>query len=241
MKISFTKDYIFETIQGEGKFVGVPSIFMRLSGCNLRCEWKNPDGSVTPCDTPYSSHQPEKNLKDVEEAVFVARRLKAKHVVVTGGEPFLQPGVVALINELVCAGKYVTVETNGTIYRQTMAQFYSISPKLSSSTFKGSKNYAKHEKARSQLDQLAQFVKHPHQLKFVVNTPEDLAEIENILAGLKTLNGSYDERNVYLMPQGTSVEQFDAKADWIVQECKKRDWNFTDRLHVRLWGHKRGV
>jgi len=241
MKLSFTKDYLFETIQGEGKYVGVPSIFMRLSGCNLRCEWLNPDGSVTPCDTPYSSHKPEKNLKDVEDVLIDIRRFRARHVVVTGGEPFLQASVVALINELVCAEKFVTVETNGTIYRPTMAQFYSISPKLSSSTFEASKNFAKHEAARSQLDQLALFVKHPHQLKFVVNTPTDLAEIQTLLAGLRTRNGSYDERNVYLMPQGVSSEQFDAKADWIVQECKLRGWNFTDRLHVRLWGHKRGV
>ncbi|MFB3041869.1 MAG: radical SAM protein [Candidatus Poribacteria bacterium] len=72
---------IFYTIQGEGKLVGVPSVFFRTSYCNLRCVW---------CDTPYTSWTPENKDITVTEAVEAINKYNCKHVVLTGGEPFIQ-------------------------------------------------------------------------------------------------------------------------------------------------------
>src|SRR5215207_6324767 len=103
---------LFYSIQGEGKLIGVPSVFVRASGCNLRCTW---------CDTPYASWQPEGDELAVEEIV---RRVvtngaagAARHVVVTGGEPMIMPEVVALCDSLKAAGHHVTIETAATVYK----------------------------------------------------------------------------------------------------------------------------
>ena len=237
-KLGLTSDDIFHTVQGEGRFVGVPSIFMRLSGCNLRCAWTNPDGSITKCDTPYSSYEPEKNIQTVAEVADAITRIDCKHVVVTGGEPFMQRSLSVLIDFLVTAGRFLTVETNGTLYWNNPAQFMSISPKLASSTYREHPHYQRHDKARVNREVLDLMIRnHDYQLKFVVNNAQDFDEIENLLGKLSTV----DDGKIYLMPQGVSNAQFDAKLPWIIEEAKKRNWNVTDRLHVRVWGAKRGV
>src|SRR3982751_6288144 len=100
---------IFYSVQGEGCLVGMPSVFVRASGCNLRCVW---------CDTPYASWDPEGDDAAVEEIV---RRLKkfscAVHGVVTGGEPMIMPDVVALCDALKSAGRHITIETAATVYK----------------------------------------------------------------------------------------------------------------------------
>ena len=240
-KLTLTEDYIFHTVQGEGKFVGVPSIFVRLSACNLRCEWSNGDGTTTKCDTPYSSHEPEKLLKTVKEVFDDVMAIDCKHVVVTGGEPMLQVNVVHLINALEDAGRHVTVETNGTIYRECKASFWSVSPKLATSCPHTSEHFEMHHSKRLNANALADIARRPHQLKFVLSRPSDEIDVRLIVDLIKLANRSYDESNVYLMPQGVSVAQFDSKMEWLVEMAKKNKWNITDRLHIRLWGHKRGV
>lgn len=240
-KLTFTDDWVFFTIQGEGKFVGRPSVFVRLSACNLRCEWHNGDGTFTKCDTPYSSHEPEKNLRSIKETIDEILKHNCKHVVITGGEPMLQTNVVLLIDKLVELGKHVTVETNGTIYRETKAQFYSVSPKLATSCPHTSDNFENHHMKRLNFKALSDFAKTKHQLKFVVASKHDISEIESMVKTLASLVGGYDSENVYVMPQGITTEQLDKTYPVIIEAAKKNGWNVCDRLHIRLFGQKRGT
>lgn len=241
-KLTFTDDWVFHTVQGEGRFVGVPSVFVRLSACNLRCEWSNHDGTTTKCDTPYSSHQPEKNLKTIDETIQEILKYNCKHVVVTGGEPFLQVNVVLLINELVEKHKkFVTVETNGTIWRDCKAQFFSVSPKLATSCPHTSDNFEMHHTKRFNPTAFAEFAKRKHQFKFVANSKHDVMEIQELIKAVAVLNGGYDCENVYLMPQGTTIEQLDKRLPWIIETAKEHGWNVSDRFHIRAFGQKRGT
>jgi 7-carboxy-7-deazaguanine synthase len=89
---------VFYSVQGEGKLVGVPSVFVRTSGCNLRCKW---------CDTPYTSWTPEGEARTVASLVEEVAAFGAQHVVVTGGEPMIAPEVVALTAALRARGQRV--------------------------------------------------------------------------------------------------------------------------------------
>ena len=102
MKIS----EIFFSVQGEGSLLGVPSVFVRTTGCNLRCSW---------CDTPYTSWQPEGEEMAIAQILTAVQSYNAKHVVVTGGEPLIMPGVPDLIAKLRALHHHVTIETAGTV------------------------------------------------------------------------------------------------------------------------------
>jgi organic radical activating enzyme len=145
-----------------------------------------------------------------------------EHVVVTGGEPLMQRRGVDLINDL-AGSRLVTVETNGTYDRDLDSRvFLSVSPKLTS--------------AGASPIVPAMILKHEYQLKFVVNTEADIAEIDQ-LVDKHTVPAS----NVYLMPQGTEPSQFDSRLPWIVDLAKARGYRVSDRLHIRIWGSRRGV
>lgn len=127
------------TIQGEGKLIGTPCLFIRTSGCNLRCSWVGSDGNGSPCDTPYSSHNPEKNMMEIDSIIKIlnANRGNISHVVISGGEPTLQKELGELLMNLSIEGFHTTIETNGTIYDTKVSKYtnlFSISPKLSTST-----------------------------------------------------------------------------------------------------------
>lgn len=128
------------TIQGEGKLAGIPSIFIRLSGCNLRCAWYTPEGKVEICDTPYSSHHAEEydeiEVKDVVKLALMNRQ-QINHIVITGGEPMLQPEAVSELSYLLKKeGFHITLESNATWFDTEAIRYinlFSLSPKLSSS------------------------------------------------------------------------------------------------------------
>lgn len=130
------------TFQGEGKLIGTPCLFIRTSSCNLRCSWLGSDGNGSPCDTPYSSHKPEKNRMEVDEIVRIVventQPQNIKYIVISGGEPTMQDEPLAeLCQQLKMQGYHITIETNGTIFNDNFAQhvdLFSISPKLKSST-----------------------------------------------------------------------------------------------------------
>ncbi len=230
--LPFTHDYIFHTIQGEGKYTGTPSVFARLSGCNLRCAWKNSDGTVTRCDTPYSSFEPEKKMESISDTIELIHSFHCKHVVITGGEPFLFQSLSELINPLVDYGHFCTIETNGTRYLETKAQFISLSPKLLSST--AYQDFPE----RINIPVLTQFTQHhDYQFKFVINTEEDVNEVMQLLQKLPNVSSE----KIYLMPQAITPEELEQKSLWVADLCKKHNWNYADRLHLRLWGSKRGV
>src|SRR6056297_3834376 len=160
---------VFYSLQGEGTLAGVPSVFVRTSGCNLRCWF---------CDSYHTSWEPTGAWRDVDSIIKeVHSHEQADHVVLTGGEPLIHEESVELLERLDAEGYHTTVETNGTIYRDAPIDLASISPKLASSTPtpekdpKGNGEWAdRHENRRIDVDALARFVEnHETQLKFVVS------------------------------------------------------------------------
>jgi 7-carboxy-7-deazaguanine synthase len=222
---------IFYSIQGEGSLVGVPSVFVRTSGCNLRCVW---------CDTPYTSWEPEGRDLSLEEIGKVVTDFKASHVVITGGEPMIAPQIIPLTKQIREAGMHITIETAGTIYAAVACDLMSISPKLANSTpaeRDGGRWAAQHERLRLQPEVLRRLTaEYPFQLKFVVSSAEDLAEIEIIREAC-----SARPRDVILMPEGTGREMLRERARWIAEICKETGYRLSPRLHVDLWGDRRGV
>lgn len=228
MKIS----ELFYSIQGEGKLAGVPSVFVRTSGCNLRCRW---------CDTPYTSWHPEGAERTIDQIMHETRRYPTRYAVLTGGEPMIADGVQTLCAELKSAGYHVTIETAATVWQDVTCDLASISPKLANSTptmRDGGRWAPAHDRARINLETIRRFMAMPdHQLKFVVDAPEDIAEIEDLLHAI----GSVDPANVLLMPQGISPKALSDRAGWIVRCCKTRGFRFCPRLQIDLFGNTRGT
>jgi len=223
---------VFSTIQGEGILAGVPSLFIRVSGCNLRCVW---------CDTPYTSWQPEgEEWPESKLLEWVDAHPGYRHVVLTGGEPMLFAGMESLTRKLSDRALHITIETAGTVNRDVVCDLMSLSPKLANSTpwTSGSREWAeRHEAMRIQLDVLMDLTQRfDHQIKFVVGAPEDLPEIESLAGTLKT-----SPDRILLMPEGIDADTLAHRSAWIVEECKRRGWRFCPRLHVMLYGNKRGV
>jgi 7-carboxy-7-deazaguanine synthase len=215
---------IFYSVQGEGTLVGVPSVFIRTSGCNLRCAW---------CDTPYTSWNPEGREMPVAEILEETRRYPAKHAVVTGGEPMIVDEVIELTKAL---DMHVTIETAGTVYKPVKCDLMSISPKLANSTPEG-RFAAQHERLRYQPEVLKKLMSdYEYQLKFVISAPGDLAEIESILTAT---NASRDR--VVLMPEGIDHETIHTRASWVTEICKRENFRYSPRLHIDLYGNRRGV
>jgi len=219
---------IFYSIQGEGRLVGVPSVFIRTSGCNLRCVW---------CDTPYTSWEPEGEERSVDEILAEVKRYPAKHAVVTGGEPLLAHEIEELTKQLKREGFHITIETAATIFKPVSCDLMSLSPKLSNSTPEG-KFARMHEEHRLNVPVIQQFIDgYEYQLKFVADKKTDLVEIEDILSKLKNV----DRDRVLIMPQGRTKKELRERAPWIVELCKEHGFSYTPRLHIELWGNRRGT
>ena len=227
MKIS----EIFYSIQGEGMLAGTPSVFVRSSGCNLRCAW---------CDTPYASWQPEGEELALEEILARVARYRAHYVVVTGGEPMIAPEIVPLTEALRQMRLHVTVETAGTVFEAVDCHLISLSPKLSNSTpFEqdGGRWAAQHDRLRSRPEVLKRFLAaYEYQLKFVVAEEDDIVEIKALVTRLQA-----NPQRVVLMPEGTDAEVLRERAAWIVELCKQEGYRFSPRLHIDLYGNRRGV
>jgi 7-carboxy-7-deazaguanine synthase len=218
---------LFYSLQGEGALVGVPSVFIRTSGCNLRCSW---------CDTPYTSWQPEGNELSIEQILDEVKTHHARHVVVTGGEPMMLPEVVPLTERLRALGLHITIETAGTVFRPVACDLMSISPKLSNSTPSGPWA-AQHDRLRIQPETLVELMaRYQYQLKFVIAQPGDLEEVQALLDSLRA-----DRERVILMPEGTVREVLRERSMWLAEICKEEGFRFSPRLHVDLYGNKRGV
>jgi len=220
---------LFHSIQGEGKLAGVPSVFIRASGCNLRCVW---------CDTPYASWEPEGEDVPVERIIRQVGQYPARHVVVTGGEPLIMPDVQDLCAALRQRGLHVTVETAATVYKPLDLDLASLSPKLANSTPAG-RHAQMHERLRLNLPVIQRFIDESpeFQLKFVVTGESDLQEIDGILGGLR----NWRNEDVLLMPEGTDAATLRGRGAWVVEVCKRRGFRYCPRLHVELYGHRRGT
>jgi 7-carboxy-7-deazaguanine synthase len=222
---------IFYSLQGEGMLTGVPSVFVRTSGCNLRCTW---------CDTPYTSWHPEGEDQSVDRILAAVAGYRASHVVVTGGEPMIAPEIVPLTQGLRAGGNHITIETAGTVFAPVLCDLMSISPKLANSTpheRDGGRWAAQHDRLRRQPEILRQLMRVcDYQLKFVIESPADLNEVEEIAREIEA-----DASRVVLMPEGTRREIILERALWLAELCKEKGYRYSPRLHIDLWGDKRGV
>ena len=221
---------LFYTIQGEGKLIGAPSVFFRTSYCNLRCVW---------CDTPYTSWNPENKDISIPEAVAAITRYGCKHVVITGGEPFIQAKeLMELCQTLDRQGHHITIETNATVFAPVAAHLISMSPKLRNSNPRPDDRYfRRHERGRICPDVIRKFLdQYECQVKFVVDQPEDLEEIRALQTEI-----AISAETVMLMPQGTTSEELQPKQEWLVEVCKEYGYRYSPRVHVDIWGNQRGV
>ena len=223
---------IFYSIQGEGMLAGMPSVFIRTSGCNLRCVW---------CDTPYTSWKPEGKEWSVREIKKNAKRYLTSYAVITGGEPLLAHEIEELTRRLKQAGYHITIETAATIFKPVICDLISMSPKLSNSTpwkRERGKFARMHEEHRLNLPVIQSFMDaYDYQLKFVVEGRRDFTEIKGILNRLKKV----DPSRILIMPQGRTKRELQAKAPWIVEMCKAHGFRYTPRLQIELYGNQRGT
>ena len=235
MRVGMRIAEIFYSIQGEGELTGVPSVFIRTSGCNLRCRW---------CDTPYASWNPQGEEKSIAAILALVERFPARHCVLTGGEPMVAKGIRELALELRSRGWHITIETAGTVEPEGIAcDLVSLSPKLPNSTPEpeafGERWMHQHDMRRIQPGILTQWVRHcAYQFKFVVADPQDVADMDAVLA---TLGEKVPAWKVLVMPEGTQSARIRERSDALVALCKERGFRFCDRLHIHLFGNTMGT
>jgi 7-carboxy-7-deazaguanine synthase len=248
---------IFSSLQGEGRLTGTPSVFVRTSGCNLRCAY---------CDTPYASWSPEGEDLSVDEILDrinaicsplptahslspAARRRPpaSNHIVITGGEPMLFAELIPLTAALRSADWHITIETAGTLYLPVACDLMSISPKLSNSTpptaliphpsSPDPRWPHRHDANRHRPAVISRLIaEYDYQVKFVIDTAADCDEVEEYLAAMPQI----DRARVMLMPQGIDAAELAAKAQWLEAYCAERDFTFCPRMHVQWFGPVRG-
>ena len=223
---------IFRSRQGEGLLAGTESVFIRTSGCNLRCWF---------CDTPYTSWSPEGTDLSVDEVLQRAGEYDTEHVVITGGEPMLLAELVPLTAALAREGRHITIETAGTLDLPVTCHLMSVSPKLSNSTPSRAEHprwNARHERTRHAPDVIRRLARdYEYQLKFVVDRPEDCDEVERYLAAFPEV----DRQRVLLMPQGTDVVELEERACWLIPYCQTSGLRYCPRKHIEWYGTVRGT
>ena len=226
---------IFYSLQGEGELTGVPSVFVRASGCNLRCSW---------CDTPYASWEPEGTAQSVAHIMSeIDSHPVARHVVLTGGEPMIAKDIHALAAAIRASGRHITIETAATVAPDDIAcDLASLSPKLLNSApdpIEHATWRKRHEATRWQPDVVRAWVdRYAYQFKFVVARPGDVDELEHMLAALQR---DIPRHKIQLMPEARSLEKMRDRAAWLAELCKARGYRYSHRLHIELYGNQRGT
>ncbi len=264
-KLPNTNQKFAGTFQGEGKLIGIPVLFIRTAGCNLRCIWEFENGDISICDTENSSFNLENSeYIPVQQVVeTIAQNLgNLQHIVISGGEPILQnKALVSLCYQLKHElNVHITIETNATIFDYELAlhvDFFSLSPKLISSTpnkekikkakFPIANNYPLlHEKRRLNIEAIQQFINcrenitghdYDFQLKFVVASENEEQEIKDIL---KSLSGWKNE-DIILMPLGKNKTELLKSTQISWKMAVRNGWRFSPRLHIDLFGDVAGV
>ena len=223
---------IFHSVQGEGILTGTPSIFVRTSGCNLRCWF---------CDTRYASWEPEGDSLSVEGILESIRRWATGHVVITGGEPMIFDDLPELCRGLKSAGKHITIETAGTVDQDVACDLWSISPKLSNSTpvgYASDEWIRQHDQRRATPEIVERLMaRGEYQLKFVVGS---ILDAEEVLEYLQVLQG-WDRERVMLMPRGVTDEELKLQTSWLAKWCRDHDLRLCDRQHIHWFGNRRGT
>ncbi len=250
------------TVQGEGKFAGTPSLFIRLAGCNLRCIWDKGGDKYTLCDTPLSVFGNIDSISySIEKIISIVKNNigNIKHVVITGGEPMLQAKLLApLCRQLKKHfGLYITIETNGTIFDNELAKevdLFSISPKLSATNpipeklkefgLTETEVHKSHNKKRINIQNLQSYIdfstihNRSQQLKFVVTKRSDDIEIKEDF--LKKLTG-WKEEDIFIMPLGATKEELKLFTPIALEMAIINGWRFSPRMHIELFNASLGV
>lgn len=215
--------------------MGTPSVFIRASGCNLRCRW---------CDTPYASWNPEGTEMSIEQIVTEVAKHPTRFVVATGGEPMIAKAMPELLGTLKAMGRHITIETAGTVLPKGVAcDLASISPKLADSTptveLAGPAWAHRHESTRIQAPVLRAWCEnYDYQLKFVISSMADIHEAEEVVGNIGV---PVPSEKVLLMPEGTDVASLRRHTPLILEWCKLRGYRFAPRLQIELFGNKRGT
>ena len=220
------------TIQGEGPSTGVPASFVRLYGCNLDCVW---------CDTPFTwdtkgklgvVYERDAESRSVDVVELLPTIPDARLLVISGGEPMIQrKAVYELAGRALMTGPFraVEIETNGTQspLLPLTGLSYNVSPKLT---------HAKTSKPGIRPEVLTQFLDRPAVFKFVASSRLDLLEVDHVVAEV-----GIPPELVWIMPEGKTADDVAARGFRLVDEIVARGWNVATRLHVTLWGDRRGV
>ncbi len=223
---------IYKSIQGEGLLTGTPSVFVRASGCNLRCWF---------CDTPFASWWPEGNDYAVDEIVAEVEEWDCRHVVLTGGEPMLFSELIPLAETLRKRGWHLTVETAGTLFLPVACDLMSISPKFVGSGPDATQQphwSRRHERQRFRPTVIRRLLRDfNYQLKFVIDTISEIEEVKQFLAHFPEVCAD----RILLMPQGITREELVERAGWLEPICQERGWTFCPRRQIEWFGPVRGT
>ena len=221
---------IFYSLQGEGFLAGLPSVFVRLAGCPLRCKW---------CDTKYAWSESAGTDYSIEKIIQTVQQWPCKFVVITGGEPMINSGLLQLVKQLKALKKHITIETAGIAFVPALpCDLMSISPKLSNSTPDDPELAGVHEDSRLDMAVLRELIaNYEYQLKFVVDCADDLSDIDQILKQIENV----DRRKVMLMPQAATRDELLAKSPMAAEMCKSAGFAFCQRLQLLLWDNQRGT
>ena len=234
---------IFASLQGEGPSTGRPSVFVRLSRCNLACVW---------CDTAYTwrfsgDNRPHRGgesfarkanqiAMDEHDAAQRILALDPDRLVRTGGEPLLQASALTKLFALLRAIRprlHVEIETNGTVQApealDRVIDQYNVSPKLAHSGNDADLALIPERLHAYAADPRAFF-------KFVIASPADVDEVLD----LKGQYGIHPSR-LQLMPEGTDSEALYDRMRWLAPLAMQHGLRLTDRLHIHLYGDTRGT
>ncbi|MFA5784449.1 MAG: 7-carboxy-7-deazaguanine synthase QueE [Phycisphaerae bacterium] len=211
---------IFYSIQGEGFLAGVPSVFIRLAGCPLSCNY---------CDTKYSRNYGDGEELSAEQVISRVQNYPARYVVITGGEPMAdaemgeRQGLRQLLSLLKNNDKHITIETAGIKFLTDLpCDLMSISPK---------------PPAQKSIEELRLLIQnYNYQLKFVIENESDFAKAQELLTQI----GKYDRDKVMLMPQAATRQQYLEKATLVAELCLAYNFAFSPRLQILLWNNTRG-
>lgn len=215
---------IFHSLQGEGLLTGTPSVFIRLAGCPVQCKW---------CDTKYAWDANAGEELPIPEIVNKIVQWPCRYVVITGGEPMVNLQLPDLARALKERNKHITIETSGIKFVTGLAcDLMSVSPKLSNSIQPGGAS-----PALQYLSSLKQLIRrYPYQLKFVVDSADDLSEIQQTLKQI----GGVSAEKVMLMPQAKKRDELITKSPMVAQLCREAGYVFCQRLHILLYDGARG-
>ncbi len=245
----------FYSIQGEGRYVGTPSLFFRFGGCNMKCEGFGCEEStssgekVIGCDTIYAVNRehflqnwiPITSAQELLNVINFYDLPFAVDVVLTGGEPLIyanEPIFVEFLENLHERGHKITFETNGSLdvnfqrYEIYKKCIFALSVKLSNS------NEPFHKRVKGEvISNIALNAKEAF-FKFSIDADSINAALEDEILEIT----SYSiESDIYCMPLGGNKEEVEANTEPLIEFCKAKGYKFSDRLHIRIWNQNRGV